>query len=300
MEGKVELEQIVTGFAFIEAPRVDEQGNLYFSDVMLGGVHRRSADGQLKTVLPDRRWVGGIALNDNGAIICGGHGGLWYFDERTGDSLPLLTEIAGKAINAVNDIQPDGAGGLYFGTIDGRSLAAGTAPEPGALYHLAPSGHVTLLVDKIPMSNGLGLSPDGGRLYHSRTFEGLWSYEIAEDGSLMDGRLLAGAPDCDGLAVDAQGGIWMAACRSGVIRRYLPSGKIDRVLEFPIKEVLSLTFGGDDLCDLYVATAYPGAIDTYAGGEVGRAGSVLRVRSDIPGQPMARTRFAPPSQRQGK
>lgn len=286
----MEFEPIVTGFAFLEAPCVDEDGTLYFSDVMLGGIHKRSPDGRIATLLPDRRWIGGIALNEDGAIICSGRGGLWYVNERTSENRPLLTEIAGEAINAVNDIQPDGRGGLYFGTIDGRSLEAGLTPQQGALFRLDPDGRVTKLWDSIPMSNGIGLSPDGGILYHSRTFEGLFAYDIGDDGSLANARLLAPAPDCDGLAVDSEGGIWLAACRSGEIRRHLPDGTIERVLQLPVKEVLSLTFGGGDVRDLYIVTAYPGAIDV-ASAAIERTGTIFRTRSEIPGPKLTRTRF---------
>ena len=286
----VEFEPFVTDIAFPEAPRVDDDGALYFSDVMLGGIWKRSPNGDLATFLPDRRWIGGIAINTDGAIICSGRGGLWYFNERTAESRPLLAEIEGTPINQVNDIQPDGSGGLYFGTIDGRSLEAGQTPGPGALFRLDPDGRVTKLWDDVPMSNGLGLSPDGRSLCHSRTFEGLFAYDIQGDGTLANARLLAPLPDCDGLAVDAEGGIWVAACRSGEIRRHLPDGEVERVVRLPVKEVLSLTFGGRDLRDLYVVTAYPGAIEV-ASAEIQRTGAIYRGRSDIPGQRLARTRF---------
>ena len=286
----MDLEPILSGFAFIEGPRADEQGNLYFSDVMLGGIHKRSADGRVTSFLPDRKWIGGLALNENGGIVCSGHGGLWYVDERTGASRPLLDRIDGAAINAINDIQPDGSGGLYFGTIDGSSLAAGLPSQPGALFRLDPGGEVTKLWDDIPMSNGLGISPDGRTLYHSRTFEGIYAYDLGADGSLRNDRLIAPMYDSDGLAVDAEGGIWIAACRAGEIRRHLPSGEIERVVQLPVKEVLSMTFGGADLKDLYIVTAYPGSIDALSA-DIQRTATVFRVRSDIPGQALTRTRF---------
>ncbi|HLG86510.1 MAG TPA: SMP-30/gluconolactonase/LRE family protein [Alphaproteobacteria bacterium] len=287
----MEFERIVTGFAFLEGPRVDEAGTLYFSDVMLGGAHMRAADGTIGTVVRERKWIGGLALNHDGGIICSGHGGLCYAHPKSGQSRSLLAAIGETPINAVNDIQPDGRGGLYFGTYDGAGLLAGRTPEPGALHRLDPDGRVTTLRNGIPMSNGLGLSPDGKRLYHSRTFEGLFVYSLGRDGEIESERQLAEFRDSDGLAVDAEEHIWVCHCRSGEIRRYRPDGAVERAITAPARDVLSLTFGGDDLRDLYVVTAYEGAGDESLGAPMSRTGAVYKTRSPVAGLPLARTRF---------
>src|SRR5256885_2087669 len=41
------METIAYGYGLVEAPRVDENGNLYFSDALGGGVYRRSPDGTI-------------------------------------------------------------------------------------------------------------------------------------------------------------------------------------------------------------------------------------------------------------
>jgi D-xylonolactonase len=287
----VEFEKIVTGFAFLEGPRVDEADVLYFSDVMLGGVHIRATDGTIQTLIPERKWIGGLALNQDGGIICSGHGGLAYAHPKSDKSRPLLSAIDGIPINAVNDIQPDGRGGLFFGTYDGAGLLAGRKPQPGALYRLDRDGRVSLLHDGLPMSNGLGLSPDGRRLYHSRTFEGLFVYRLELDGRIAGETQLAEFRDGDGLAVDAEEHIWVCHCRSGEIRRYRPDGAVERAITAPARDVLSLTFGGGDLRDLYVVTAYEGAGNESLGAPMSRTGAVYKARSDVAGLPLARTRF---------
>ncbi len=287
----MEFERIITGFAFLEGPRVDEAGTLYFSDVMLGGAHKRSVDGTIETFFPERKWIGGLALNQEGGIICSGHGGLCYAHPKGGHSRSLLSAIGDAPINAVNDIQPDGRGGLYFGTYDGAALLAGRTPEPGALHRLDADGRVATLRDGIPMSNGLGLSPDGKRLYHSRTFEGLFVYELGRDGAIESERRLAEFRDGDGLAVDAEEHVWVCHCRSGEIRRYRPNGALERAITAPARDVLSLAFGGDDLRDLYVVTAYEGAGNESLGAPMTRTGAVYKTRSQVAGLPLARTRF---------
>ena len=85
-----------------------------------------------------------------------------------------------------------------------------------------------------------------------------------------------GSPD--GLAVDAEGGIWVALYQAGAVQRYQPDGRPDRRLEVPARAVTSLCFGGADLRDLYVVSA-DNSDDRQ------RRGSVFRTRSDIPGLP---------------
>ena len=66
------LETIASGYGLIEGPRVDADGNLYFSDVTNGGVYRRSPSGEITTAVPKRRGVGGIALHADGGIVVSG------------------------------------------------------------------------------------------------------------------------------------------------------------------------------------------------------------------------------------
>ena len=44
----MDFEQILDGFTFLEAPRVDDRGNLWFSEVFEGGVYRLSPDGKVE------------------------------------------------------------------------------------------------------------------------------------------------------------------------------------------------------------------------------------------------------------
>ena len=283
----MQFEELAGGFTFLEAPRVDEDDNLYFSDVVLGNLYRRSPAGEVETLLTDRKWLGGIALTDGG-VVCSGQGNLLHLDLKTRKTRLLVEEIDGRPILSINDIQPDAHGSIYCGVIDIKSLAAGQPPTDGYLFRIDPDGRATKLASGISISNGMGFSPDGGLLYHADTFVGVWVYELGTDRGIRSRRMFAPIKDCDGLTVDAEGGVWVAACQSGEIVRYSPDGAVERRHRFPMAEIMSLTFGGKDLRDLYVVTASPNATNMKpnAGGE----GKILRARSDIPGQrtPLAR------------
>ena len=48
----MELELLASAYGLLECPRVDDNDRLYFSDMVLGGIHRRSPNGRIETVIP--------------------------------------------------------------------------------------------------------------------------------------------------------------------------------------------------------------------------------------------------------
>ena len=135
--------------------------------------------------------------------------------------------------------------------------------EP-ALYRLDTDGRVSVLIENVTLSNGLGWSPDGTLLYFADTpleRVDVLDYDMAT-GTVRDRRTftdlhdVAGRPD--GLTVDADGGVWIAMARGGAVRRYTPDGRLDHVVELPVPLVTSVTFGGASLTDLYVTTSREG------------------------------------------
>ena len=276
------IEILASGYTLIEAPRVDEQNRLYFSDVRVtGGVHRRSPDGMIETLIPKRKGVGGLALNEGGGFVAGGKG-LIYWDEKTRQSRNVFTEFEGRPLKGLNDLQPDDYGSVYVGSLEFDEVA-GAERIPCNLYRVDPDGKVTKLWEGIQVTNGLGFSPDRKLLYHCDTAtEAVWVYDVLPDRTVKDRRIFAkvqGWPD--GMAVDAEGGVFVAMARGGEVVRIRSDGTIDRRIKVPQSFVTSLTFGGPDLQDLYVVTAT----------DKTSTGTVYRMRSDIPGLPVPKPRF---------
>ena len=91
-------------------------------------------------------------------------------------------------------------------------------PIPGNLFRVDPPGTVTKLWDGIEVTNGLGFSPDRKHLYHCDSTTGaVWAYDVTADGGVKDRRIFAKLPEGwpDGMAVDVEGGVWVAAVRVG-------------------------------------------------------------------------------------
>jgi gluconolactonase len=285
----MQFEQFLDGFTFLEAPRVDDAGNLYFSEVMEGGLHRLSPNGTVDSFITDRKYVGGLVLTEDGGFVCSGRDGLVYFNPATGKRRLLEFLYDGRPIVHINDIQPDDHGGLYVGGTHEPQVDERGLPRFTNLYRLDPSSTASLLWDGMAISNGIGFSPDRTRLYFSETYIGLIVFDLALDGTLANRRVLAEFPGADGLQVDAEGGIWVANYARGNVTRLLPDGAVDRFLDFSHRfegcRVTSLCFGGADLKDLYVVTA--GDYRKPPGPD----GKVFRARSDVAGQRTPKVRI---------
>jgi xylono-1,5-lactonase len=285
MEEIMAFEILASGFGLIEGPRADDQSRLYFSDVPNGGVYRRSLDGNIETVIPKRRGVGGIAINQGGGIVCSGRN-LIYFSEATRTSRELFTEWEGKPLKGINDIQPDDQGSIYCGTLEFDPFS-NRKPIPGSLFRVDPDGKVSKLWDGIEITNGLGFSPDRKLLYHSDSpTRAVWVYDVQPDRSVKDRRIFAKLPEGipDGLAVDAEGAVLVAAPEAGEVMRFKADGTLDKRIKMPAKMVTSLTFGGPGLEDLYIVTA-----DNTDDKE--KKGTIFRMRTEVPGLPVPKARF---------
>ena len=119
----------------------------------------------------------------------------------------------------LNDLTTDDQGSVYTGSL-GFDPLSNNKPQPGSLFRVDAPGRATKLWDGIQVTNGLGLSPDRKLLYHSDSpTQAVWVYDVAADRSVKDRRIFAKLPAGmpDGLAVDAEGGVWVAAVRSGEV-----------------------------------------------------------------------------------
>jgi len=279
------FETLAFGYGLIEAPRVDEQNRLYFSDVPNGGVYRLNPGGKVDTVLPKRRGVGGMMFNEGGGIVMTGRS-LILYDDKTGTSRNLFTEWNGKPLMGLNDLTVSDSGSVYVGTLNHDPFGSGK-PVPGSLFRVDPPARVTKLYDGIELTNGLGFSPDRKLLYHSdSTTLSVWVYDVTSDGGVKDRRVFAKMPEGvpDGLAVDVEGGVWVAAARGGEVVHFAKDGTVRERIKMPAVMVTSVTFGGADLMDLYVVTADNAEDES-------RKGTVFRARANVPGLKVPKAKF---------
>ena len=190
---------------------------------------------------------------------------------------------APENIIGFNDLTTDSAGRVYAGSLGGSPFAKGEIKDSGFLHMIDLDGSVYTLARDVKLTNGLGFSTDGKTLYHCDSRAGIIrSYDVNSDGSVDNWQVFAtvkeGAPD--GLAVAEDGSIWVAIARRAAVRIWNTDGSERPPLPCPLPMPTSLSFGGSDMRDLYIVTGSDG-LDTDHGG------AVLRVRTDVPGLPLA-------------
>jgi sugar lactone lactonase YvrE len=88
----------------------------------------------------------------------------------------------------------------------------------------------------------------------------------------------------DGLVVDSEGCLWVAMWSGGEVRRYSPTGGLLATLPVPVSQPTCPAFGGPDLSDLYLTTAWQGLSEQQRAAEP-LAGHLLRTRPGAAGLP---------------
>ncbi|MGH8175008.1 MAG: SMP-30/gluconolactonase/LRE family protein [Steroidobacter sp.] len=254
---------------------------LWFVDIKGRRIHRLDeASGEQHTWQAPED-VGFIVPSADGAFVCGLKSGLHRFDPGA-PSFTLIERVeAERPHNRSNDACVDRAGRLWFGTMDNREAQA-----TGALYRYDAQG-LRCVDDGYIITNGPAVSPDGRTLYPVDTTQRvICAADLNDDGSLSNGRVFAridipGAYP-DGPTVDAEGCLWVALFGGWGVQRYSPQGALLETLQLPVANCTKAAFGGAELRDLYVTTAWNGLAPAQRAQQP-LAGGLFRIRTDVTG-----------------
>jgi D-xylonolactonase len=264
------------------------QNRVWFVDIKGRRIHCCGFDGGDRRTWPAPQQVGFIVPVAGGGFACGLEDGLYRFDQASGGFSPLHQVEADVPRNRFNDAHVDAAGRLWFGSMDD-----GEAGATGALYRF--DGASARQVDSgYVITNGPAISPDGRTLYHTDTLaKRVYALDLAADGSIDGKRVfvtLAGAGHPDGMAVDAEGHLWVASFGGWRIDRINPDGRLAGEVRFPCANITKLAFGGDDLRTVYVTTARKGLSPAQLA-EQPLAGGLFTFRVQTPGLPQHSVRL---------
>ena len=232
-----------------------------------------------------------------GGILTAGGSRLTLRATRPGEGWTgrTIAEVPAREGIRFNDASVDPAGRVWVG-----SMHTGEREPHGVLYRLDPGRTLTPVLKGVTVSNGLGWSPDGSRMYYAdsptRQID-MFDYDPAT-GEAFQRRVfadlsgVAGVPD--GLTVDVDGCVWVAMWGGGELRRLTPSGRPDAVVPVPVSQPTSCAFGGPDMAELYVTTARIGLSETELAAQP-LAGRLLRLRPGPVGLPSTTAQASIPS-----
>jgi D-xylonolactonase len=256
--------------------------SVYFVDIKGHQIHRCAADGSARTSWPAPQQVSFIVPLAGGGFACGLEDGVYRFDESTGAFALLRAVEADVPSNRFNDGFVDPQGCLWFGSMDN-----GEKQPTGSLYRIGAAGELAVMDRDYIITNGPAMSPDGKTLYHTDTLKReVYAFDVQLDASLANKRLFAsfaaGKGHPDGMAVDADGNVWIALFGGARIDRFSRTGALTGTVHFPVPNITKLAFGGDDLCTAFVSTAWKG-LSPEARAQAPLAGGLFAFRTDTPG-----------------
>jgi sugar lactone lactonase YvrE len=242
------------------------------------------ATGKL-TIFPVSVPVTALARRASGSWIAIAQDGLYEWDPKTNVTRLIVgPPEPDKPEMCYNDAAVDRQGRLLVGTVN---MQDPFAPD-GSLYRVDPDHSLHELDTGYATANGIGVSPDGRTVYvadqrHRQII--VLDYDT-DNGTTSNRRVFARIPDDegmpDGLIVDAEGFIWSGHWAGWKLTRYDPAGKIERQLRFPVQHVISCAFGGKDLDELFVTTAWWGFSDEERKQQPW-AGDLFRVTTGVKG-----------------
>ncbi len=261
-----EVEQLATGFDFIEGPMWHHiEQHLIFSDMAGDKMLKWEAAGGVETFRQPSNKTNGNAYDRQGRLISCEHATSRVTrTELDGSITVMATHHDGKELNSPNDVVVRSDGLIYFtdptfGRMEFYGVPREQEQEFRGVYRLDPGdGELTVLISDFDQPNGLCLSPDESRLFVNDTMRShIRVFDVDRDGDLSGGPVWAevtgkGEGAADGMKIDSQGNLGTTG--PGGIHFYAPDAISLGVIHMP-EVAANFTFGDDDLRSMFITAS---------------------------------------------
>ena len=267
-----EVKLLVDAHALVgEGPIWDEtKGVLYWVDILSSMVYEYNPATGENRGYDVGQHVGTVVPRTSGGLMLAVYDGFAAFDPATGQLTLLDDPEADLPQNRFNDGKCDPAGRFWAGT-----MAYTDQGTQGSLYRMDADLSVHKMLGDIGISNGIVWSLDNTTMYYIDSMANTvraFDYDLAT-GNISKERVVIrtdgmGLPD--GMAIDAEGMLWVAHFGGSCVRRWNPhTGKVISTIEMPASQITACAFGGADYGTLYITSAATGldlAREPQAGG----------------------------------
>jgi sugar lactone lactonase YvrE len=262
----------------------DRRQRLLFVNINRGHVHEFDPTSGADRIVEFPWSVGAVALCEDGDWVLAAADGFYRADPATGAHRLIEAVEADRPGNRMNDGYVDARGRFWAGT-----MGMNRVRQAGTLYRLDPDGSVYPMVTPVSTSNGIDWSLDNTIAYYIDTPTGRvdqFDFDLST-GTLRNRRPFVEVPSAegspDGLVVDADGCVWVCLWKGSAVRRYTPDGRLDMVIPTPAAQTTKCAFGGPDLDELFITSAWTGLSDAERAAQP-LAGGLFRCRPGVKGR----------------
>ena len=268
---KYSLEVVVDGFHYLEGPRW-HQGALWFVDFYTQGVYRVNEDGVAEKRVHIEQQPSGLGWLPDGRMLIVSMKDRKVMRLEENGELVVHADIWQHCAGHANDMVVAPNGDAYVGNF-GFDLMGGADYKSAGLVLVKPDGSSQLVAEGLAFANGMVISADKKTLIVNELFGNKISqFAIHEDGTLGDKRDFASFGDLgeepnlgvrignakilpDGLALDAEGAVWIADTLNQRAVRIAEGGEILDTIDTAPEGVFAVALGGVEGHTLFMCAA---------------------------------------------
>ena len=259
MTEKLKSEVFIEGaFIFLEGPRWHDD-HLWFSDMLGGTVYRATADGAVETVVKVPQRPSGLGfLPDGTLLVASMQDRTLYRLEDSG--LAPHADISSVATGDINDMLVDRQGYAYVGNFGFDFWNSPERTQHADLALVSPDGtEVSVAARDLHFPNGTVMTSDRRLVVAETHGDRLSVFTVNDDHSLSDRKVFAEVPGVgpDGLAIDADDGVWVSAADQDRFLRIEDGGRITHEVDVSPHLAVACELGGPNGNTLYCLTTHP-------------------------------------------
>lgn len=241
-----------------ESPIWDQRRNsLFWLDIDKGLIHFYEPESKhIETYLVGEK-VGCIAMHEGDGFILATESGLSYWNPESGSTIEFLPVKHSDKESLFNDGKVDPLGRFWIGS---------KGPKGSSKLWILQENNLNVKISGLTISNGLDWSVDQGVFYHTDSGDNaIYRYDIDLQTTTLSNRQIffqpkKGTPD--GLTIDSDGNIWTAIWDGWQVLQLNPDGEVLSEISVPVQRPTSITFGGQDLRQLFITSASEGLTES--------------------------------------
>ena len=240
--------------------RADLQ-RVFWTDIYGNQLHSCAEDGSDHQfiLLEDHLCAFAFIENDKSVLLGAFKDGLYWFDRTNGKRDLIKRYQQNNRTSRMNDGNLDRQGRFIVGGVDENAMNPTTDVWQIDADNIV-SGDIPILLENIGCANSICFSVNGDTLYFAdSTDKHIFAYDYdPTNGVLGESRVFVTLEESegfpDGSTIDANGGLWNAQFKCGVVQQFHADGQRGTRIELPVPHATCCAIGGKDMNKMFITT----------------------------------------------